>query len=395
MASTLATVAFIYKKLYSKDAPGDLSTRDHVLLSKLAKRSGFGGSSYDYSIRHANPNGVSADFTTAQANVQTSKGLQLSASRVKKYGIVQIDGEALAASTGEGAMLDLVSQETTGVLEEVGDHLAFEAYRDGNAARGIRSSESTDVTTLTIADDARNFKVGMTVVASPNADGSSPRTGTTLITSVDEDAGTIGLDTSDITSYADSDYLFASGDQAAGADGLAALFPLTAPTSGDSFRGVDRSVDPRRQAGVRVDDTGTTVEENAGLVAVKIAQVGKKADSVFVNPVEFWNVARRLNAKVQYTGGGKAKVAFEYIEIHTPAGSLRMYSDADCPTNRGYVLNLKSLYIKHLLGFPHFIQDDKGKVSLRMTAADSIEARVRAMWNIICTTPGANGVFSI
>lgn len=395
MSSNLTTVAYIYKRLYSDESAGDLATRDHPLMKSLDKRSGFTGTAFYYPIRYGNPQGISATFADAQTDLGNSQGLQLAASRFKKYGVIVLDGESMAASEGnKGAFMELVTQETDGVLEEMGDHLSHDAYRDGNGARGIRSSEAADVTTLTIADDARNFKVGMTVLASPNADGTTPRVGTTTITSVDEDAGTIGLDTSAITSYADSDYLFANGDEALCAEGLAAHFPLTAPTSGDSFRGVDRSVDPRRLSGVRVDDAATSIEENAGLVAVKISQVGKKADCVMLNPINFWQVARRLNAKVEYSGGGKADFGFEYISIHSPAGVLKCFSDADCPTNRGYVLNKKTLYIKHLKGFPHIIRDD-GRPSLRQTTADGIEARARCWWNIICTQPGANGVFSI
>jgi hypothetical protein len=55
------------------------------------------------------------------------------------------------------------------------------------------------------------------------------------------------------------------------------------------------------------------------------------------------------------------------------------------------VLNMGTLYIKHLFGLPHMIDDD-GKVNLRMADEDSIEARARAWSNLICTDPAANGV---
>lgn len=396
MASDLTTVAFIYKKLYGDKAVGDLAMRDHPAFAMCAKEGGYTGSSYDYAIRYGNPQGISGAFATAQTNTKESKGVQLTASRKGKFGVITLDGEALAASEGnKGAFLDLVRLETEGIIEELGDHLAFDFYRDGVGARGIRSSESSDVTTLTVADDARNFKVNMVVGASPNADLSSPRTGTTPILSVDEDAGTIGLDTSDITSYADSDYLFVAGTADTCMEGLAAHLPLTAPSSGDSFRGIDRSADTRRLAGCRVNDTATSIEENAGLVAVKIGQVGKKADCVYLNPIRFWQVARRLNAKVEYQkAGGTADYGFEYILIHSPAGTLKVYSDPDCPTNRGYVINKSSMFIKHLKGLPHIVQDD-GRPSLRRASADGIEARARSWCNLMCRMPGANGVFSI
>src|SRR5690606_37988352 len=114
---------------------------------------------------------------------------------------------------------------------------------------------STNTITLTEADDVRNFKIGMTLIASANADGSTPRTGSAVVTAVDEDTGTVTVDSAaGITSFANSDYLFRKGDPGTCVDGLEVMFPLTAPTTGDSFRGVDRSVDVRRLAGCRVND---------------------------------------------------------------------------------------------------------------------------------------------
>lgn len=402
-ASTLSNVAYIYKKKYSGDRPADLAMRDHPLANMIKKEGGFSGlaAGHAYAVRYGNPQGLSGTFTTAQSNAASSKGVQFLATRVKKYGVITLDGEALtAAEDNQGAFLDLVSQETDGILEEHGDDLSFQLYRDGNPGRGVRSSESTDVTTLTIADDARNFKVGMVVGASPNADGSSPRVGTTAITSVDEDGGTIGLDTSAITSYANSDTLFRAGDTGTLVDGLAAILPLTAPSSGESFRSVDRSVDARRLAGVRVNDTGTVIEENAGLVCVKIAQTSKRPGRgkgvLMLNPINFWAVSRRLNAKVEYDGGGvKATYGFEGFDISTPAGTIRAISDPDCPTNRGYVLDLSSWYWKTLKNWVHIISDDKQGPMLRVYNEDSIEARTRSMGNVCCKSPGSNGVFAI
>lgn len=397
-ASDLTSVAFIYKRVYSDKRQGDLAMRDHPLFAMINKEGGFNGTAFFYTVRYGNPQGVSATFSSAQSGAASSKGLQLQASRKTKYGVITLNGEAIAASEGnQGAFYDLVTTETDGVLAEMGDSLAFELYREGYGQRGRRSSASTNVITLTNADDARNFKVGMSVSADDTAAGTSLRTGSTTVTAVDEDAGTITLaSAAAITGFADNDYLFRLGDTGGSAclEGLEALNPLTTPTPSESFRGVDRSVDPRRLAGVRVDDTATSIEENAGLVAVKIAQVGKKADQIFLNPIKFWEVARRLGAKVEYDGGGNADYGFESITVHTPAGSLKCYSDPDCPTNRGRVLSSKSHYIKHLKNLPHIIMDD-GNRSLRSTTADDIEARVRSFCNYIQIDPGANGVFSI
>lgn len=398
-ASDLTTVAFIYKKVYSDDQVADIATRDHVWYQMVEKVGGFTGTSFDYPIRYGNPQGISGTFSNAQSGAASSKGMQLSAARFAKFGVITLDGEAIAASEGnKGAFYDLVTMETDRVLEEMGDSFAFDFYRDGSGNRGQRASVSVNIVTLTTADDARNFKEGMTVIASSNADGSSPRAGSTTVASIDEDAGTVTLTSAaGITAFADNDYLFRAGDPATCMQGMEKCTPLTAPTAGDSFRGKDRSVNVKRLAGSRVADTNTSIEENLGLCAVKISQLGKAHNVDFgaLNPINFWQVVRRLNAKVEYqTGGGGVTYGFEYVTISTPAGAIRLYSDPDCPTNRGRISRNGSQYIKTLRGLPHIVTDD-GKPSLRQASANGIEARAVGWCNLIQNDTAAHGVIQI
>ena len=397
-ASDLPSVAYIYKRNYTDRAVADIALRDHPTFMKIAKEGGFTGSAFFYPIRYGNPQGISAAFATAQSGAASSKGVQLQASRKAKYGIITLNGEAIAAAEGnKGAFLDLVTQETDGVLEEMGDRLAFDLFRDGDGVRGRRASISGNIVTLTSAADARNFKVGMTVQADDTATGASPRTGSTTVASVDEDTGTVTLtNAASISGFVDNDYLFAAGDlNGACMEGMEECTPLTAPTAGDSFRGIDRSVDVRRLAGCRINDTATVIEENLGLCAVNISTVGRKVDQAVLAPVNFWQMVRRLNAKVEYDdGGGTANYGFEYVVLHTPAGSVRVYSDPDCPTNRGRLFSSKAHYLKHLKGLPHIVMDD-GLKSLRSTSADDIEARARAWVNYVQNDPASHGVIAI
>jgi len=396
-ASDLTTVAYIYKRTYSDDAVGDLAMRDHPLFSEIAKNGGFKGTAFFYPIRYGNPQGVSGAFADAQSGAESSKGKQLQANRKPKFGVITMDGEAIAAAEDRGAFLDLVRQETDGVIEEMGDAFAFDLYRDGSGMRGRRASASGNIITLTVADDARNFKEGLTVVADNAADGLSPNSGSTKVTAVDEDAGTITLaSAAAISGFADNDYLFRKGDPGTCMEGLALLTPLTAPVLGsDSFRGIDRGSDPRRLAGIRINDTSATIEENIGLAAVKVSQIGKKQDRHYINPINFWQIARRLNAKVEYTsGGGEADYGFQYIMIHTPAGTVKLISDPDCPTIRSYGCRSSEHYLKHLRALPHIVMDD-GIGSLRQTSSDGIEARARGWVNYIQRQPGCFSVNAI
>lgn len=394
-ASTLTSVSYIYKTTYASGI-GQVAKRRHPLFSMLTTTGGFTGNNFTYPMRYGNPASVSGSFANAQTYVSASKGLQFAATRKKKYGDITLDGEALMACDSKGSFLDLVTLETDAVITEHIDRLAFDLYRNGTGQRGQRASASTNVITLSDADTARNFKINMQVIASANADGSSPRTGSTSVAAVSLSAGTITLTSAaGITSFADNDYLFAIGDPTTCVEGLESLTPLTAPSVSESFRGVDRSVFPELLAGSRINDTTTTIEENLGLAAVYVDAAGGKLDSAMLNPIRFYQVARRLGAKVEYDGaGGQADYGFERILVHTAAGTLKVYADPDCPTNRGRLFLSESHYYRTLGEQVHIIMDD-GQPNLRQTDQDGIEARTRSMGNYIQTDTRNHAVIAI
>jgi len=176
--------------------------------------------------------------------------------------------------------------------------------------------------------------------------------------------------------------------------GLEVCTPLVAPTAGDAFRDHDRSANPNRLAGSRLDDTSLNAEVVIGRLMVKISKIGKShnVDEGYLNPTHFFNAAQRLNAKVQYDdAGGTAKYGFQFIEVHTSAGTCRVYSDPDCPITRARVSREGSQYVKHLAGLPHIIDLD-GNMMLRQNDENGIEARVESFCNVIQDDPAAQGV---
>lgn len=394
MASDLTKVQFIAKRMYSTAAIGEHTRRDHPLQEMITRKGVFGGDDFRYVVRTANPQSVSGTFTDAlsQATGASSKGKQFATDPAIKYCVVQIDGPSLSRLRGsDQSFTNHVKMELDGGLEEIGDSMAFDTYRAGNGMRGRISAISTNVITFTNFDDARNFQEGMQVIADDTITGASPRVGTTTVASVDEDNGQITLTSAAaITALAVNDYLFRQGDPGTCADGFENFFPLTAPAPGDSFRGVDRSSNTRRLAGVRVNDTSLYVEETIGLCAVKISQGGKKSNIAVCNPIKFHDATRRLNAKVEFqSAGGTADYGFEYIMIHTTGGVVKVYSDPDCPTDKTYTGKLATIECRHLdEGLPDWINDDGLGKTVRMGTLDAIEARIRAQHQYIVTVPG-------
>jgi hypothetical protein len=399
MGSDTTTMAWIFKRKYNDPKVADIVMRDHPRFARTTKKGGFTGESVTYSVLTGNPQGISGTFLTAQANAASSKGQKLVVTRKPKFAVIQLQAEAVAASEGnDAAFYDLVTRETNGKLSAMGEDFAFDLYRGGNGIRGRRSSISSNTITLETADDARNFFEGMTIGADDTATGLSPRTGTAVITGINLADGKITVDdAAGITSFTDNDYLFREGDPGTCMDGLAVCTPLTAPTSGDSFRGIDRSVYVERLAGSRVSDDGSSLEERMGLGAVKVSQLGKvhSVRDGWLNPIRFWEIVKRQNAKVQFTtGGGTAKYGFQFIEIITPAGVMTLYSDPDCPTNRGYGSNPEHEYIHHLKGLPHVAMQGKEPHIIQYNAA-GLEARCYSWCNYVQEDPAAHFVVEI
>lgn len=395
--STIAAVAYVFKHMYDSGLT-DESLRLHPTLDGITKVADFYGDQINYAVKYGNAQNItSGALSVAQAVGTSSKGVQFQMTRKKKLGTISLDIEALlAAQKVDGAFETFVTTEVDGFVSEFSDRLGFDLFRDSTGLRGQVSSISSNTITMVTPDDARNFKVGMPLLAAVNADGTSPRVGTSPITNVDGDAGTITVSNiASIASIGANDYLFASPEVGSNIEGFDLCTPLTAPTLSDSFRQVNRSAMTALLAGSRINDVATLVEENAGKIAVKIRQNGGRADRLALNPQRAWEMIRRLGAKIMYQGGGgSASYGFEKAIISTPAGDLQVVSDPDCPVSRGRVFLNASHKIRSLKEFIHIANED-GNYNLRMPTEDALETRVRSMSNYQQPAPRDHGVFAI
>ena len=288
----------------------------------------------------------------------------------------------------------------------LGRSAAQALYGQGYGAIGRRASVSSEVITLEKADDCYNFYVGMRIQAMSSAtatavraSGGSPQLAS--IESIEYDDGTITLvsgGVADITGFSDNDYILQSGDADTGAKnkltGLAGWLPLTTP-SATAFFGVDRTVDPVRLGGHRLDQSANSIEENILTLAERIARIGGSPEAVFLGHTNFSALAKSLGSKVEYQdAGGTGKVGFSGFKMYSSAGELTVMPDPWCPDNRGYMLQKSTWKLLHMDAFPHIVKDD-GLMALRQASSDGIEVRMRYWAQLVCYNPGFNGVFSI
>lgn len=249
---------------------------------------------------------------------------------------------------------------------------------DGTASRGtisaITKSSSTTATTITLtnANQIVFFEIGMLLVSSATS-GSAPSTDTVYITAVNRGTGVLTgtsstAHASDLSgTWVATGLLYVSGDlPSAGATnpssylaitGLQAWLPVTAPTSGDNFWGVDRSADPTRLAGVRYDGRAYTIEEGITNALALLNREGGKPDLCIMDFASYAALVNALGAKVVnvQVKHDEVDVAFDGIRFQSAYGVVTVLADRSCPPQTAYLLTMKTFKLRSLGKVPHIL----------------------------------------
>lgn len=390
------TVSFVFKKRYSDRQATFVATREHPTLYSITQEMGLDGQDFTYPMITTNPQGIGNTVAGAQSASETLQGKQFVTDAKIKYGVITLNGIAILKARGnQASFINLVTRTTDGQLDELGADVAFDLHRTGSGMRGRRASISGNVITLTDAKDVDHFKLKMTIGAAQNADGTSPRTGTAKVVGISRSTKKITLDDqSTILSFQDNDYLFRANSIGGGIEGMALATPLAAPTSGDSYRTVDRSIDVEALAGSRQDDTSKFPEQVIGDLAVAIRRMGKRVRRACLIPEAFQSMVNRLGAKVVYNNpGGQADVGFEEIAIHAAGGVIQVMSDPDADPTFVRVWRDDAHAMKYLdNSLIHIVRDPDGRQQMRQTADDGIEIRGRTASNYLQYDTASHGV---
>lgn len=414
------------KELYTgDDYMKDLVYKKNPLLALIAKDespSGFAGKYIPVPLIYGTPQGRSATFASAQGN-QTAPALSsFFVYRVSNYQLVTITNELLEATKDNaGAFIDEAKLNMDTGFRNISNDLAHDLFGDASGSRGVISSISTGVIVLSDPAQIVNFEVGMSLV-SYSVSGLTATISTSsaigYVKSVNRSAGSLvvaatqggaaATPTNWSTSFpnlaVEGDINFASSGLgvASGAAlkvaGLAAWFPTTAPTSGDSFWGIDRSVDVTRLAGVRFDGRNESIEEALIDAAALVAREGGQPDMCFMSFASYAALEKALGAKVMYVDvkHDEADIAFAGIRIHAPYGPITCMPDRSCPSQTAYLLSMETIKFRSLGKAPHILTYGlEGLEGLRVGSADALEIRIGFYGNLICNAPGWNCVVQL
>ncbi|TAK10623.1 MAG: hypothetical protein EPO32_14935 [Anaerolineae bacterium] len=410
MASTLTTIDGIAKERYGNpDIVEKLIYPDNVLLGMLLKKgdTGMVGDAYPIPLITTLPQGQAGVFSTAQTNANNVGTAKWNTTAGDYYGVVAIGDKALMASrTNPGAFLEDKKLEIDSLYEQTGENLSLYAWGNGGGSIGQRSSAATNDITLTNPEETANFEIGMTVSASAN-DGSATtdtqRAGTTTVTAVNRATGVITLaSAAAITSFADSDYLFRSGDffgdqgtvilkgvQAyiTATDTPAALWGITAAT---------RLTDPQRYAGCRVtsaDIAGKSFEERIKILLARMSSryKAKMPTAGFMNPEDFATLDTLMATKGQRALSDETtKFGYSKIDVLATGGRVPIYPDRHCPKGTFFALRMDNWWVTSMGEFIH-PQNEDGFDMLRKSTTTDYEFRLISYPILACNAPKNNG----
>ena len=408
----MTTVQDGLKELYGRASWLTALYEHDGLFTRMPKYEGFTGSYYPVITQYAANARRSQDFANAQANTSTFQVEKHLVHRVRDYALARLDTETILSTRGDaGAFANYLDVEVSGARYALRRSLARGVYGDGSGKIGVVQSSSISAPnttiTLTNASDIVNFEVGQFIEAVVNADFGST-TGYLEVSSVNREAGSFvaaykdGFDADNAVIGDGKGRLFMQGDAAATAasahriSGLDAWIPATAPTSGDNFFGVDRSVDVTRMAGHRF--TGATTDVYHAFVSASevLGREGGKPDHIFCDYATYTALMKEVTAggnglssntmkgaRVNIGMGETLELGFSNIVIHLPTGPVGVIPDPDCPASTAYMLKLSDWELASLGTAPQILDLD-GNSFLRISDRDAMEIRLGFFGNVIC-----------
>lgn len=398
----LSAANAIMKELYDDQTVQVEILKNNPFLAMIPKQTDFEGKSLPVPVAYGAGGGRSATFSQAQAGQAAPAIAEFMVKRVRDYSVFSIDREtALAAATQKGSFISAAKLSMDIAMQSLKNSMAHATFRTGTGTKGQISSISTGVITLSDASTAVFFEVNETLQANAT-DGGTPRAAAGYVVAVDRIGGTVTVSTSlggaaaSPSGWTSGDSLLTSGDNNAKMSGLLAWIPATAPTTGDNFFGVDRSVDVQRLSGIRLSYADRSIEEALVDAANTLGNFDSLPDTCIMNYASWSSLEKALGSRVQYVDlKSEAGIGFRGIVIQGPAGPISVFADRNCPPKSCFVLQLNTWELKSLGEAPHLQTDNVDGDMLRIYNADAAEGRISMYGNVICHKPSANAYVTL
>lgn len=395
------TLAAVLKERYAKGFD-KMIYENRPFFGMVPKMTDWTGDTMNTPVQIGNASANSATFTTAQTNQFAAVYRKFVSSRVSEYQLARLDRQTMLATKNDaGAFFRAATKAIDDAVNGLTERLCGQLFRSTTGTIGnISGALATGVITLADPESVSNFNIGDVILAY-SGDGSGPRAGTGYVLSVNRaptsatitvSATSVSGAAGDPSGWADGDYLAPAGTVNLTMAGLSSWLPTTAPTSSDSFQSVNRSIDPVRLAGNRLNGTAMPLEEALNGIVTAVGKQGGRPDTIVTNFTTYNGLLNALGSRaISCEMSGPAGLSYSGIRYNSATGPVRIVADPFCPGNIAYVLQMNTWELASLDKAPHIVDDD-GMGWFRVYNADASEVRINFYGNLICSAPGKNGV---
>lgn len=412
-AMTNTDAAAFLKERYTTKRVANLVYPRKAFFAMVPKKTDFGGEDLKVPIQYADTAGLSDTFADALANKNPSKTKAFKVTTGETYGLFSIKGKTMMQSRGDAnAFFTALDRESKSAMNGVARRVHVKMYRsyDGVIGQIHATSGAVTGTTITLANrgQATCFEVGQKLCFAQTRTGALRDSGDVVtVAGVNRDLGTVttseDLDAT-VTGIAQGDYIKVDGDHLVSCYGLEDWIPSAAPSSGESFFNVDRSVDTRLY-GHRVDASTDGLNPLQAIIKAitRIGESGGSPTHAFCS-FDVWNkIVLLLGAQVEYVKGaakmpdGKGgwkqstEVSFRGVKVIGPDAEVEVYPDSACQYNTIWVLQLDTWTLHSTGECPMVLGLDNNTV-LRETNDDAYEGRVGSYYQLYSDAPGWNAV---
>lgn len=399
----------VLKELYDDQKVLNEVYKTNPTLAMMPKMTEAGGKYYPQPVQIGVSQGRSSTFSTAQTNQTSDVFREFLVTLASDYSLATLDNKTLlSARTDKQAFVNAAKVQVDGAIRSIKNSLGSALFRSGTGTIGQISSITTGVIVLASALDVVQFEIGMVLQANAT-DGGTPRAALGYVISVDRSAGTVTVSASlggvagNPSGWTGNDYLLVQGDNNAKIAGLAGWLPFVAPTAGDNWYGVDRSIDTVRLAGNRKDASNQSIEEGIQDFLTQIAINDGAPDYFITNPNSYVALQKALGSKAQIVELAaemgkdyRAVVGFKALEIQMSGMTVKVLQDRNCPAMFGYALQMDTWKLISLGDAPQILTyGAEGLEVLRVSNADAAELRVGYYANLVCNAPAYNGVIKL
>jgi hypothetical protein len=365
------------------------------------------GEVWNHTVSYGGGQNHGASYTKVRARKNKSQQKRFVVPIQEYFGQFSVDHKVLLASADrEGAFVDAFVHEMGTALEEYSKEISQQLYRKSSGFKGVVSSVATgggvDVITLSDRADIVMFSKDMPLIASANADGSSPRDSGTAkkVTKINVQEGKITLE-GNIASLAANDYLFIDGNEDSLINGILDWIPDAAERASSgvgTFLTVDRTVHDSALAGTAIDGSSMSFEDALISASAECQFIDANPRVILMNPLSYQRLAKELSSKETIEKGLKgsgmaANIGYDTIKVSGINGSIVL--DSHAPSGRAFFLDPNSWFIPHL---GDDVVNDWDADSLKVLRDDSLNAingQFVSYHNLICEAPKKNLVLTL